>query len=182
MTLEFLETPLAGSFVIVPRNLDDERGSFGRLFDEALFRARGLDLALSQASFSYNIAAGTLRGMHYQREPWAETKLVRCTRGRVFDVIVDLRAGSETRLGWFGVELDERARNAIYVPAGFAHGFVTLTPDAELHYEISTPYHPGSSAGLRWDDPSVGIDWPIEPSVISARDTAFPLLGEADPT
>ena len=182
MTLEFLETPLAGSFVVLPTSQDDERGSFGRLFDEALFRARGLDLALSQASFSYNIAAGTLRGMHYQREPWAETKLVRCTRGRVFDVIVDLRAGSETRLGWFGVELDERARNAIYVPAGFAHGFVTLTPDAELHYEISAPYHPGSSAGLRWDDPSVGIDWPVEPSVISARDTAFPLLGEADPT
>ena len=182
MTLEFRETPLAGAFVIVPVTADDERGSFGRLFDETLFRGRGLDVALAQSSFSYNSAAGTLRGMHYQREPWAETKLVRCTRGRVFDVIVDLRAGSDTRLGWFGVELDERARNAIYVPAGFAHGFVTLTPDAELHYEISTPYHPGSSAGLRWDDPSVGIDWPVEPSVISEQDAAFPLLDETDPT
>jgi len=181
MTLEFRETPLAGSFVIVPISLDDERGSFGRLFDEALFRGRGLDPSLAQASFSYNIAAGTLRGMHYQRESWSETKLVRCTRGRVFDVIVDLRAGSPTRLGWFGVELDERTRNAIYVPAGFAHGFVTLTPGAELHYQISTPYHPDSGAGLRWDDPSLAIDWPVEPSVISERDATYPLLDEAEP-
>jgi len=181
MTLEFRETPLAGSFVIIPINSDDERGSFGRLFDESLFRERGLDPSLAQASFSYNIAARTLRGMHYQREPWAETKLVRCTRGRVFDVIVDLRAGSRTRLGWFGVELDERSRNAIYVPAGFAHGFVTLTPDAELHYQISTPYHPGSGAGLRWDDPSLAIDWPVEPRVISERDAAYPLLVDAEP-
>jgi dTDP-4-dehydrorhamnose 3,5-epimerase len=181
MTLELRETPLAGSFVIVPTSLDDERGSFGRLFDAALFRSRGLDPSLAQASFSYNIAARTLRGMHYQREPWAETKLVRCTRGKVFDVIVDLRAGSKTRLGWFGVELDERARNAVYVPAGFAHGFVTLTPDAELYYQISTPYHPESSAGLRWDDPSLAIDWPVEPSVISERDSTYPLLAQADP-
>jgi dTDP-4-dehydrorhamnose 3,5-epimerase len=181
MTLEFRETPLAGSFVIVPMSQDDERGSFGRLFDEALFRRRGLDPSLAQASFSYNLAAGTLRGMHYQRGPSAETKLVRCTRGRVFDVIVDLRDGSQTRLGWFGVELDERARNAIYVPAGFAHGFVTLTPDAELHYQISTPYDPGSSAGLRWNDPSLAIGWPVEPSVISERDSTYPLLDEADP-
>lgn len=180
MTLEFRETPLAGSFVIVPITSDDDRGSFGRLFDEKLFRERGLNPSLAQASFSYNIAAGTLRGMHYQRGPWAETKLVRCTRGRVFDVIVDLRAGSETRLGWFGVELDELARNAVYIPAGFAHGFVTLTPDAELHYQISTPYHPESSAGLRWDDPSLAIDWPMEPIVISERDSTFPLLDGTD--
>lgn len=179
MTLEFRETPLAGSFVIVPVSQDDERGSFGRLFDEELFRDRGLDPSLAQASFSYSIASGTLRGMHYQRKAWAETKLVRCTRGRVFDVIVDLRAGSATRLGWFGTELDERTRNAVYVPAGFAHGFVTLTPDAELHYQISTPYHPDSAAGLRWDDPSLAIAWPVRPSVISLRDSTYPLLGEA---
>ena len=181
MTLEFRETPLAGSFVVIPTSLDDERGSFGRLFDQALFRERGLDPSVAQTSFSYNLAIGTLRGMHYQLGSWAETKLVRCTRGKVFDVIVDLRAGSKTRLGWFGVELDERARNAVYVPAGFAHGFVTLTPDAELYYQISTPYHPESSAGLRWDDPSLAIDWPVEPSVISERDSTYPLLAQADP-
>ena len=182
MTLEFRETPLVGAFVIVPITHNDDRGSFGRLFDEALFRGRGLDPSLAQASFSYNVTARTLRGMHYQREPWAETKLVRCTRGKVFDVIVDLRVGSPTRLGWFGVELDERTRIAIYIPAGFAHGFVTLTPDAELHYQISTPYHSGSSAGLRWDDPSLAIDWPIKPDVISERDANYPLLDEVQPT
>jgi dTDP-4-dehydrorhamnose 3,5-epimerase len=180
MSLEFRETPLAGAFVIVPVNHDDERGSFGRLFDATLFRGRGLDPSLAQASFSYNVAARTLRGMHYQREMWAETKLVRCTRGRVFDVIVDLRTGSQTRLGWFGVELDERTRNAIYVPVGFAHGFVTLTPDAELHYQISRPYHPDAGAGLRWDDPSLAIEWPVEPIVISERDATYPLLDEAE--
>jgi dTDP-4-dehydrorhamnose 3,5-epimerase len=182
MTLEFRGTPLAGACVVVPTNVDDERGSFGRLFDQAQFRARGLDPSLAQASFSYNIAARTLRGLHYQREPWAETKLVRCTRGSVFDVIVDLRAGSRTQLGWFGVELDERTRNAIYVPAGFAHGFVTLTPGAELHYQISTPYHPGSSAGLRWDDPALAIHWPVEPLVITERDSTYPLLDVARPS
>jgi dTDP-4-dehydrorhamnose 3,5-epimerase len=179
MTLTFLETPLAGSFVVVPTSLNDERGSFGRLFDEALFRERGLDPSLAQASFSYNIAPGTLRGMHYQRGSWAENKLVRCTRGTVFDVIVDLRAGSTTRLRWFGVELDERARNAIYVPAGFAHGFVTLTPEAELNYQISAPYHPDAGAGLRWDDPALAIDWPVEPRIISERDSSYPWLEEA---
>jgi dTDP-4-dehydrorhamnose 3,5-epimerase len=176
MTLEFRETPLAGSFVIIPASVQDVRGSFGRLFDEALFRERGLDPSLAQASFSYNVAARTLRGMHYQRGSRAETKLVRCTRGKVFDVIVDLRAGSPTRLGWFGVELDEHIRNAIYVPVGFAHGFLTLKPDTELHYQISTPYHPRSSAGLRWDDPAIAIDWPVLPTVVSKRDATYPLL------
>lgn len=176
MSLEFRETPLAGAFLIVPVSRVDERGSFGRLFDEALFRERGLDPSLAQASFSYNVAARTLRGMHYQREPWAETKLVRCTRGGVFDVIVDLRAGSPTRLRWFGVELDEQSRNAIYVPAGFAHGFLTLTPHAEMHYQISRPYNPDHSAGLRWDDPVLSIHWPADPVVISKRDETYPLL------
>lgn len=182
MTLEFRETPLAGSFVIVPTSMHDGRGSFGRLFDAELFRERGLDPSLAQASFSYNVAARTLRGMHYQQRSWAETKLVRCTRGKVFDVIVDLRVGSPTRLGWFGVELDEQTRNAIYVPVGFAHGFLTLTPDAELHYQIATPYHPDSSAGMRWDDPVLAIDWPVEPIVMSEQDATYPLLNEAEST
>ncbi len=174
--MHFEETPLAGAFVVVPSTLTDDRGAFGRLYDAAAFAEHGLDPTLAQASFSYNTTAGTLRGMHYQLEPWAEAKLVRCTRGRVFDVMVDLRPGSATRLGWFGRELTEDGHEALYIPGGFAHGFITLTDGVELHYQISTEYHPESSTGVRWDDPAFGIEWPREPAVISPRDASYPLL------
>lgn len=172
------ETPLPGAFVVTPTAVVDDRGSFGRLFDAELFAASGLDPALAQASFSYNIAAGTLRGLHYQRAPWAETKLVRCTRGRVYDVMVDLRAGSSTLHQWFGIELTEQARNAVYIPQGFAHGFITLTDGAELHYQISVPYRPEGAAGVRWDDPAFGIEWPAAPTVISERDASYPFVAK----
>ena len=178
MNIVFEETPLIGSFLLTPSAHEDRRGSFGRLFDHDLFRQHGLDPGVAQSSFSFNEDCGTLRGMHYQRAEWAEAKLVRCTRGRVFDVIVDLRTSSPTYLNWFGAELDHLSRNAMYVPADFAHGFITLTPQAELHYQISRPYHPNSAAGMRWDDPALAIDWPIEPAVISDRDATFPLLHE----
>jgi dTDP-4-dehydrorhamnose 3,5-epimerase len=174
--VQFLETPLAGSYVIVPTILPDERGSFGRLFDATLFLERGLDATLTQASFSYNTLPGTLRGLHYQREPWSEAKLVRCTRGRVYDVMVDLRADSNTRLQWFGRELSEDTHEALYIPRGFAHGFLTLSAGAELHYQISTEYHPESATGCRWDDPAFAINWPREPAVISERDASYPML------
>jgi dTDP-4-dehydrorhamnose 3,5-epimerase len=176
MTVRLHESPLKGAFVVVPNQVEDERGLFGRLFDAEVFRTYGLEVEFLQASYSYNVAAGTLRGLHYQREPWAEAKLVRCSRGAVFDVIVDLRGDSPTHLDWFGVELTEHTRTGLYVPSGFAHGFLTLTPGAELHYQISTPYHPESSAGLLWNDPEVAINWPREPSVISRRDAGFPRL------
>lgn len=174
--MQLHETPLAGAFFVAATTLTDERGAFGRLFDAAAFAQHGLDPTLAQASFSFNARAGTLRGLHYQREPWAEAKLVRCTRGRVFDVIVDLRPDSATRLRWFGAELSDDGHEAIYVPRGFAHGFVTLTDRTELHYQISTAYHPESAGGIRWDDPAVGIDWPSEPVVMSERDASYPLL------
>ena len=176
MTVDLEETPLQGAFLVMPSRSQDARGLFGRLFDADVFRSRGLEVEFSQASFSYNIEAGTLRGMHYQEPPWAEAKLVRCTRGALFDVIVDLRAASPTHMDWFGVELNEHDRAALYVPRGFAHGFLTLTFGAELYYQISTPFHPESSAGLRWNDPALGIVWPSMPSVISERDACFPLL------
>ena len=174
--MRFDATEIAGAYVVVPTTLTDERGAFGRLFDSALFAEQGLDPTLTQASFSYNEAAGTLRGLHYQLEPWSEAKLVRCTRGRVFDVLVDLRPGSDTHHRWFGRELSDDTREALYIPRGCAHGFVTLTSGAELHYQISTAYHPESAAGVRWDDPMFGIEWPRQPAVISERDASYPMV------
>jgi dTDP-4-dehydrorhamnose 3,5-epimerase len=176
VTIQFKETPLQGAFIIVPRPSGDVRGLFGRLFDAEVFRANGLEVEFSQASFSYNVAVGTLRGMHYQEAPWEETKLVRCTRGAVLDVLVDLRNESPTHMDWFGIELTEDNRTALYVPHGFAHGFLTLTLGAEVYYQISTPFHPESSAGLRWNDPILDIGWPAVPSVISERDASYALL------
>jgi dTDP-4-dehydrorhamnose 3,5-epimerase len=171
------ETALPGAYLVLPTVNEDERGSFGRLFDAEIFRENGLEPDLArQSSYSYNVATGTLRGMHYQRAPWAEAKLVRCTRGRVFDVIVDIRDDSPTRLQHFAVELTDSNHAAVYVPKGFAHGFLTLTAEAELHYQISTPYNAESAAGLRWDDPALGLPWPEQPAVISQRDRDFPLI------
>ena len=129
-----------------------------------------------QASASYNHRSGTLRGLHYQAEPFAEAKLVRCTSGAIWDVIVDLRRGSLTRLGWFGVELSQATRTALYVPEGFAHGFLTLTEDAEVLYQMSASFEASAGRGLRWDDPVLGIAWPHRPAVISQRDASYPDL------
>jgi dTDP-4-dehydrorhamnose 3,5-epimerase len=171
-------TPFAGAFVVTPDPIRDDRGSFGRLFDAEVFAVNGLDPFLAQSNYSHNLLRGTLRGLHFQRAPWGEAKLVRCTRGRVFDVIVDLRASSATRCEWFGTVLDDESRNAIYLPAGFAHGFLTLTDDTELHYQMSVPFRPESSDGVRWNDPAFGIDWPFPPAVISDRDATYPWLDE----
>lgn len=176
--MQLQPTALAGAFVVVPDPVVDGRGSFGRLFDAEIFAAHGLDPTLAQSNYSHNIARGTLRGMHFQREPFGEAKLVRCTRGRVFDVMVDLRPESPTRCRWFGVELDDELRNAVYIPAGFAHGFLTLADDTELHYQMSAPYHQESASGVRWDDPAFAIDWPHRPTVISERDASYDLLDE----
>lgn len=178
MTIHLEKTPLHGAYSVIPSRSEDARGLFGRLFDADVFREFELVSEFSQASFSFNIAARTLRGMHYQTEPWEETKLVRCTRGSVFDVIVDVRGDSPTFLDWFATELTEYDRTALYIPGGMAHGFLTMTAGAELTYQISTPFHPESAAGVRWDDPAVAIEWPDAPSVISDRDASFPLLQE----
>jgi dTDP-4-dehydrorhamnose 3,5-epimerase len=156
------ETSLTGAFVVELERLDDERGHFARTFDREQFAAAGLDGRVAQASTSFNLRAGTLRGMHYQAEPHAEAKLVRATRGAVYDVIVDLRSGSPTRCQWFAVQLDAETGRALYVPPGFAHGFQTYVSDA--------------ARGVRFDDPVFAIEWPAPPTgkrIVSQRDREF---------
>jgi dTDP-4-dehydrorhamnose 3,5-epimerase len=161
----------------VLETIGDERGWFARTFDAEVFAAHGLDPAVVQCNVSYNARAGTLRGMHFQADPHGEDKLVRCQRGALFDVIVDLRPDSATRGQWFGVELTPSNGRSLFIPKGFAHGFQTLADDTEVHYQMSTPYVPGAGDGVRWDDPAFGIEWPPAPAggrIISERDAAYP--------
>jgi dTDP-4-dehydrorhamnose 3,5-epimerase len=168
------ETELAGAYLVELERHEDERGFFARAFCEHEFAARGLATRYPQCNLSYNRRAHTLRGMHYQAAPHAEAKLVRCVAGAVHDVIVDLRAASPTRLRWIGVRLDARARTALYVPPGFAHGFLTLAADSEVFYMMGEFHEPAAARGLRWNDPGIGVAWPFEPAVISERDRGYP--------
>jgi len=170
----FTKTPLPDAYLIDPERLADERGFFARVFDPAEFAARGLDGRVAQSSLSFNPRKGTLRGMHFQRAPFAEAKLVRCTRGAVHDVIIDLRPASATYRRHFGAVLDAENRRLLYIPPGFAHGFLTLTNDAEVSYQISEKYSPEHAAGVRWDDPAFGIPWPGPVVVIAERDRTYP--------
>ncbi len=167
------ETSLPGARLVRPEPHEDERGLFARVYDEEIFLEAGPETRYPQHSLSYNQRAGTLRGMHWQAEPHGEVKVVRCVRGRIWDAIVDLRPDSPTWLEWMGVELSAGNRLALYVPRGFAHGFVTLEDDSEVAYLISTPYAPEASRGARWDDPAFGIEWPRRPAVISERDAGW---------
>jgi dTDP-4-dehydrorhamnose 3,5-epimerase len=160
--------------------LDDERGFFARTFCRDEFAAHGLDPRVAQCSVSYNRHAGTLRGLHYQVAPHEEAKLVRCVHGRVHDVIVDLRRDSPSHHRWYSVTLDAAQRQALYVPAGFAHGFLTLTEDAELLYQMTVSFHADAARGIRWDDPVLAIEWPSVPAIVSERDRTHPLLQEQD--
>jgi len=166
----FKETKLPGAYVVEPELIEDERGFFARTWSQEEFAARGLNAKLVQCNSSFNKLRGTLRGMHYQIPPHAEVKLVRCTAGAIYDVIIDLREDSPTRSKWIGVELSAGNRRMIYVPEGFAHGFQTLEDDTEIFYQVSEYYHPESARAVRWDDPAFAIDWPLEVSVISERD------------
>ena len=172
----FTETKLKGAFIIDLEERKDDRGAFARTFCVREFEAHGLTLAIAQANWAHNHKAGTLRGMHYQAPPAAETKLVRCTRGAVYDVIVDLRPDSPTYLQHVAVELSGDNHRAIYIPQQFAHGYQTLTDDAELSYQVSEFYAPGHERGLRYDDPALGIRWPLPVSVISDKDANLPLM------
>ncbi len=175
--MNFQETGLSGAFLIEIERLEDERGHFARTWSAEEFTRHGLSPRLAQCSVSWNRRHGTLRGLHYQQAPHAESKLVRVTRGRIFDVIVDLRPASPTRHRWFATELGARSGLMMYVPEGFAHGFQTLEDDTEVFYQISVPYRPESATGIRWDDPALAIDWPAcADRVISVRDLSFPLL------
>jgi dTDP-4-dehydrorhamnose 3,5-epimerase len=174
--MRFVETPLNGAWVIDLDLLGDERGWFARAFDAEEFATRGLNPAVVQSNASFNERRGTLRGMHYQAEPHGESKLVRCVRGSIFDVAVDLRAGSPTQRRWHGVELSADNRLAFYIPPGLAHGFQTLADDSEVLYQMGHPYVPEAARGVRWDDPAFAIQWPSADGerIVSERDRAFP--------
>jgi dTDP-4-dehydrorhamnose 3,5-epimerase len=174
--MRFLQTPLAGVWVIELDRLGDERGWFARTFDSEEFKARGLNPEVAQCNASYNEHEGTLRGLHYQAQPHGESKLVRCVRGGIFDVAVDLRPQSPTYCRWHGVELSAENGLAFYIPAGLAHGFQTLTDGCEVLYQMGYPYVSEAASGVRWDDPVFAIDWPA-PSrarTISERDAGYP--------
>jgi dTDP-4-dehydrorhamnose 3,5-epimerase len=170
------ETSLPDVFVIEPDYVRDERGFFARLYGEEELAAAGIDARVAQNAISFNDSVATIRGLHYQQAPHAETKVVRCTAGVLFDVVADLRPGSPTRHHWIGCELSASNRKALVIPPGCAHGYLTLTPATEVAYLISVPYVRDAQRGVRWDDPVLGISWPRSPLVIGERDAALPLL------
>jgi dTDP-4-dehydrorhamnose 3,5-epimerase len=172
----FVPTRIAGAYVIQPEPCDDERGFFARTFCAREFELHGLNPRIAQCSISFNARKGTLRGMHYQVAPHAETKLVRCTRGGIYDVLVDLRTDSPTNGEWIAVELTSENRKTIFVPEGVAHGFQTLQDGAEVLYQMSEFHYADCARGRRWNDPAFDIRWPSWPTVISEKDANFALL------
>jgi dTDP-4-dehydrorhamnose 3,5-epimerase len=170
----FTETPLAGAFVIEPEPLEDSRGLFARTWCRTEFQERGLETRIAQCSTSLNTTRGTLRGMHYQGSPYGETKIVRCTRGSMYDVIIDLRPESPTFTRHFGLVLTADNHRMVYVPTGFAHGFQTLEDGTELFYQVSEVYAPEYARGVRWNDPVFGIQWPDADRIIVDRDRNYP--------
>ncbi|MEN8254334.1 MAG: dTDP-4-dehydrorhamnose 3,5-epimerase [Verrucomicrobiota bacterium] len=174
--MKFEPSPLKDAWIVSMDPIRDERGYFSRTFCQREFAEHGLPCPVAQCNVSFNKLAGTLRGMHYQREPSDETKLVRCVGGRVYDVIVDLRPGSPTHMQCFGIELSQDNLKALFVPANFAHGFLTLEDDSEVFYMMGDDYAPARDGGMRFDDPKLGIKWPSEPVVVSEKDRSWPLL------
>ena len=172
--MEFHDTELQGACIIELEKLGDERGFFARTWCRKEFENQGLVARIVQANTSFNTRAGTLRGMHYQAAPYQETKLVRCTSGAIYDVIVDLRPESSTYKRWIAVELTAGNGRMLYIPAEFAHGFITLEDNTEVSYLMSESYTPGVARGLRWDDPAFGIEWPCPVEVISDKDAGWP--------
>lgn len=172
--MQFTETKLKGAFILDLEMREDPRGFFARTFCQKEFEAHGLKPMVAQCNLSFNHKKGTMRGMHYQVPPAAETKLVRCTRGAIYDVIVDLRPDSPTYLQHVGVELTADNRRQLYVPEMFAHGYLTLTEHAEVTYQVGEFYTPGYERGIRFDDPALNIEWPVAVEVISEKDANWP--------
>jgi dTDP-4-dehydrorhamnose 3,5-epimerase len=170
----FTETGLKGAYIIAPELISDDRGFFARTWCRREFTQHGLNPNVSQCNVSFNKKKGTLRGMHYQSAPCEEAKLVRCTSGAIYDVIIDLRQNSETFKKWTSVELNAENRKMLYIPEGFAHGFLTLADDTEVFYQMSEFYSPEHARGVRWDDPSFNIQWPLAISTIAEKDRQFP--------
>jgi|SRR5688572_33485687 len=175
MGIIFTETKLTGAFIVDPEKFEDERGFLARSFSAKELESRGLNPRIAECNISFSKKRYTVRGMHFQNPPFAQAKLVRCTKGSVYDVIVDLRPDSPTFKQWIGEELTAANRRMLYVPEGFAHGFQTLDDDTEVFYQISNFYNPGSEGGVRWDDPVFGIEWPATEGVtINERDRNYP--------
>ena len=174
MGIRFKETKLKGAFVIDPERFNDDRGFLARSFSFKEFETHGLNPRIAECNISFSRKRYTVRGMHFQKPPDAQAKLVRCTKGAIYDVIIDLRPESPTFKQWIGEELTAKNRRMLYVPEGFAHGFQTLEDDTEVFYQISNFYTPGSEGGVRWNDPVFGIDWPAAPRIISDRDAGYP--------
>jgi dTDP-4-dehydrorhamnose 3,5-epimerase len=172
----FKPSPLAGAYLLDLKKIEDDRGFFARSYCKNEFDEVGLNSRIAQCNVSYNRNKGTLRGMHFQAEPFPEAKVVRCTRGAIWDVIIDLRIGSPTYLKWHGVELNSESHLAFYVPEGFAHGFQTLVDDSEVLYMMSEFYQQEAARGVRWDDPAFAIEWPVPNPSMSQRDRDYPLL------
>lgn len=180
--MQIKTTSLADCYLIEMQTIGDERGYFARTFCAREFRDHGLNPELAQASISFNRDKGTLRGLHYQKHPVMEDKLVRCLKGAIFDVMVDIRPGSPTYGQWYGAELTESNGLQLYSAAGFAHGFQTLTQDTVVAYHIAQFYEPELTAGVRWSDPDIGVNWPLPAQNQSPRDLDLPLLNELDPS
>lgn len=175
--MKFIETGLEGAYIIEPEKLEDDRGFFARIWCKNDFEEHGLNTQLVQSSISYNAKKGTLRGMHYQLPPHAEVKLIRCTRGSIFDVIIDMQPDSTTFMQYKGIHISADNYKVIYVPKGFAHGFQTLEDHTEVQYQMSDLFYPEAARGLRWNDPAFGIDWPDnDKRIISDKDNNWPLF------
>jgi dTDP-4-dehydrorhamnose 3,5-epimerase len=174
--MRFVPTRIEGVVIVELEPRRDERGAFARTFCEAEFAAAGLPFHVAQANLSTSAAALTLRGLHFQRAPHGEPKIVSCVRGRIFDVVVDIRPDSATYLQWEAVEMGEGLERMLHLGEGIAHGFLTLEPDSAVHYLMGAPYVAEAADGVRWDDPAIGIDWPAAPAVISERDRSYELI------
>ncbi|MFQ6581351.1 dTDP-4-dehydrorhamnose 3,5-epimerase [Priestia megaterium] len=179
--MKISNTPLEGVFVIEPAVFGDHRGWFMETYNEKELLKHGIDVKFIQDNQSFSATKGTLRGLHYQLNPKSQTKLVRCTKGAIYDVAVDIRIGSPTFGEWVGIELTEENKQQLLVPKGFAHGFLTLSEDVEVQYKVDELYAPQHDRGIMWNDPSIGIEWPIDITpVLSAKDEQAPLLKEAE--
>jgi dTDP-4-dehydrorhamnose 3,5-epimerase len=169
----FTETILKNAYVIELEKREDHRGFFARTWDKKEFEEHNLNSNLVQCNVSFSKKCGTLRGMHYQKKPFEESKVIRCVKGKIFDVIIDLRSSSSTFKKWFGVELTEENYKMLYVPEGFAHGFQTLEDNSEIIYQVSEFYTPKSELGIHWNDPAFNITWPIEEKIITEKDNSW---------
>ena len=174
--MKFIQTPLEGAYVVELEKREDERGFFARAFCVDEFAEHGLKTEIKQSNLSGSVQKGTTRGLHYQVAPMAEVKFIRCIKGSVFDVLVDMRPESPTYKQWFGLKLSEQNQTAIYIPEGFAHGHQTLEDNSQIMYLTTQVYSPEHERGIRWNDPAIGVEWPLEPTVVSDKDQSWPLL------